>query len=158
MKKSEHEPVTVLVVDDDMTFRQVIAMFLEGQDDISVIACAADGHQALALCLEFAPDVVLLDMNMPGGGIDAIRSINRQLPTTKIVMLTGSDDQEDVYGALRAGASAYVLKAGFMEELGDVIRNTADGAGIFLSPSIASNVLAEFGYPATARPFKNSRP
>ncbi len=155
---SEHELVTVLVVDDDMTFRQVIAMFLEGQDDISVIASAADGHQALTLCLELAPDVVLLDMNMPGGGIDAIRSIHRQLPTTKIVMLTGSDDQEGVYGALRAGASAYVLKAGFMEELGDVIRNTADGAGIFLSPSIASNVLAEFGYPATARPFKNSRP
>ncbi|MDQ1426761.1 MAG: hypothetical protein QOK39_237, partial [Acidimicrobiaceae bacterium] len=97
-------------------------------------------------------------MNMPGGGIDAIRSINRQLPTTKIVMLTGSDDQEDVYGALKAGASAYVLKAGFMEELGDVIRNTVDGVGIFLSSSIASNVLAEFGYPATARPLRKSRP
>ncbi len=157
MKKPEHEPVTVLVVDDDLTFRQVIAMFLQAQDDISVIAEAADGHQALDLCLELAPDVVLLDMNMPGGGIDAIRSINRQLPTTKIVMLTGSDDQEDIYGALKAGASAYVLKAGFMAELGDVIRSTANGVGIFLSPSIASNVLAEFGYPAAARTLRRTR-
>ncbi|HEX3538971.1 MAG TPA: response regulator transcription factor [Acidimicrobiales bacterium] len=140
------ENIAVLVADDDMSFRRVIMAVLSEYDDISVVAEAADGRQALAQCIDLLPDVVLLDVRMPGGGgIEAARSIHRHAPMTKIVMLTCSDDDEDVYQALKCGASGYVLKAGFVHDIASVVRALAQGAGVFLSAAIAAKLLDEFG-------------
>ncbi len=146
VQQAEHEPTTVLIADNDMTFRRLVALFLDDAEDITVIAEAADGDQALAMCLELIPDVVLLDMDMPAGGIGAVQAIHFQLPTIKIVMLTGSDVSEDIYGVLKAGASGYVVKADFVASLATTIRGMARGVGVILSPSIAGRVLADFGY------------
>lgn len=147
MKPLEPMRIAVLVADDDMRFRRVISAILSEHNDITVVGEAADGHRALAQALELVPDVALLDVNMPGGGgINAARTIHRQVPTTRIVMLTCSDDDDDVYGALRAGASGYVLKEGFVDDLAGIIRAMAQGVGVLLSPSIAAKVLEEFGH------------
>jgi two-component system NarL family response regulator len=146
VNRSAPEKIAVLVADDDMRFRRVIRAVLADHVDISVVGEAGDGHQTLAQAMELVPDVILLDVRMPGGGgIDAARAIHRQLPTTRIVMLTSSDDDDDVYRALKAGASGYVLKEGFVEDLAGIIRALAQGVGVFLSPSVASKLLDEFG-------------
>ena len=145
------ENIAVLVADDDMSFRRVIMAVLSEHDDISVVAEAADGRQALAQSIDLLPDVVLLDVRMPGGGgIEAARSIHRHVPMAKIVMLTCSDDDEDVYRALKGGASGYVLKAGFVHDIAGVVRALAQGAGVFLSPAIAAKLLQEFGHTKVA--------
>lgn len=140
------ENISVLVADDDMSFRRVIMAVLSDYDDISVVAEAADGRQALAEAIDLLPDVVLLDVRMPGGGgIEAARLIHRHVPLAKIIMLTSSDDDEDVYRALKGGASGYVLKAGFVHDIASVVRALAQGGGVFLSPAIAAKLLQEFG-------------
>jgi two-component system NarL family response regulator len=138
--------MTVVVADDDPTFRWLVATVLADHDDIVLVGQADDGFQALAQCLELVPDVVLLDLNMPGGGVEGIQSIHEELPTTKIVILTGSADSDDIFSALKAGASGYLLKDGFVEDLADVIRAMSQGVGVFFSPAIAARVLGEFGY------------
>ncbi len=139
------ERIGVLVADDDMRFRRVVAATLADRDDIAVVGEAGDGYAAVAAAIELAPDVVLLDVSMPGGGgIEAARAIHKHVPTTKIVMLTASDTDEDVYGALKAGASGYVLKEGYIGDLAGVIRAMAQNAGVLLSPSVAAKVLDEF--------------
>ena len=107
-------------------------------------------REALALAEEFAPDVILLDLTMPvhwrrhPRRIEAAAAISRQLPTTKIVMLTASDAEDDVYEALRAGAGGYVLKDDCLDDLAGVVRTMAHDRGLLLPPSIAAKVLAQF--------------
>lgn len=130
-----------------MRFRRVVGAMLADEDDIVVVGEAGDGHQAVASAIELMPHVVLLDITMPGGGgIEAARAIHKHVPTTKIVMLTASDVGEDVYGALKAGASGYVLKEGFIGDLAGIVRAMASGVGVLLSPSVASKLLQDFGH------------
>lgn len=129
-----------------MRFRRVVAVVLADEADIVVVGEAGNGHQAVTTAIDLVPDVVLLDLAMPGGGgIEAARAIHKHVPTTKIVMLTASDVDEDIFGALKAGASGYVLKEGFIGDLAAIIRAMAQGAGVLLSPSVATKVLDEFG-------------
>jgi DNA-binding NarL/FixJ family response regulator len=152
MKRHE-ERIGVLVADDDMPFRRVVAATLADRDDIAVVGEAGDGNEAVTAAIELVPDVVLLDVSMPGGGgIEAARAIHKHVPTTKIVMLTASDTDEDVYGALKAGASGYVLKEGFIGDLAGVIRAMAQGVGVLLSPSVAGKVLDDFRHDRTRHP------
>jgi two-component system NarL family response regulator len=138
--------IEVLVADDDARFRRIVAASLADRDDIMIVGEAGDGHQAVAMAMDLAPDVVLLDVSMPGGGgIEAARAIHKHVPTTKIVMLTASDADEEIYLALKAGASGYILKEGFIEDLAGIIRAMAEGAGVLLSPTVAAKVLVEFG-------------
>ncbi|MEA2902426.1 MAG: hypothetical protein QOH36_2313 [Actinomycetota bacterium] len=142
--------ITVLVVDDDPAFRSLVAALLGQEDDIAVVGQAADGKAAMALALELVPDVVLLDLGMPSegggnrGGIEAAGAISRQIPAAKVVMLTGSADEDDVYEALRAGASGYVVKDSSVVDLAGVVRTTAYDLGVLLPPAIATKVLAQF--------------
>src|SRR5437773_4656197 len=103
--------IRVLIADDHALFRKAIQSVLNDEDDIDVIGEAGDGDEAVAMAVEHAPDVVLLDVNMPKrSGIDAARAIKEQLPSAQVVMFTVSDEESDLFEAIKAGASGYLLK------------------------------------------------
>ena len=138
------EPIRVLVCDDHDLFRKGLRMVLEAEEDIVVVAEAADGEQAVARVEELAPDVVLMDVRMPRmGGIDATRVIRQLFPTTRIIVLTVSDEEDDLYGAVKAGANGYLLKEVSIEEVADAVRAVYGGQSL-ISPSLASKLLHEF--------------
>ena len=142
--------ITVLVVDDDDDFRAYVAALLAKEDDIAVVGEAADSTAAAALVPDLVPDVVLLDLSMPSanggnrGGIEAAGAISERVPTAKVIMLTGSAEEDDVYEALRAGASGYLVKNGLLGNLAGAVRTMAHGLGLVLPPAIATKVLAQF--------------
>jgi len=138
------EPIRVLVCDDHDLFRKGLRMVLEAEEDIVVVSEAADGEQAVARVEELAPDVVLMDVRMPRlGGIDATRIIRQLFPTTRIIVLTVSDEEDDLYGAVKAGANGYLLKEVSIEEVADAVRAVYAGQSL-ISPSLASKLLNEF--------------
>ena len=138
--------ITVLVADDEVRFRRVVTALLDGEPDIEVVGQAANGSAAVAMAEEVVPDLVLLDVRMPGemDGVAAAEGIRRVVPTTKVVMLTSSDDEADVFAALKAGAGGYLLKDGLVPDLADGVRVVARDLGLVLSPSVAARLLAEF--------------
>jgi DNA-binding NarL/FixJ family response regulator len=139
--------IEVLVVDDHSEFRRVLCAVLRAEADIAVVGEASDGDEAVAKCLELVPNVVLLDVQMPGtGGIEAARAIKDALPTARVLMLTGSDEEDDLYKALRAGASGYLLKDGALVDLAASVRTAAGGQSV-LSPAMAAKLVAEFDRP-----------
>jgi len=138
------EPIRVLVCDDHDLFRKGLRMVLEAEEDIMVVAEAADGEQAVARVEELAPDVVLMDVRMPRlGGIEATRIIRQLFPATRIIVLTVSDEEDDLYGAVKAGANGYLLKEVSIEEVADAVRAVYEGQSL-ISPSLASKLLSEF--------------
>src|SRR5437870_13428944 len=119
-------------------------MVLESEEGIEVVAEAEDGEDAVAKAEEFAPDVVLMDVRMPRvSGIEATSKIRDVIPTAKILMLTVSDEEEDLYEAIKAGANGYLLKEISIEEVADAIRAVVQGQSL-ISPSMASKLLNEF--------------
>ena len=114
------------------------------EPDLEVVGEAADGIAAIDMAAELAPDVVLMDVRMPGvGGIEATRRIRTEQPMTKVVMLTVSEDEEDLFDAIRAGATGYLLKELSIEEVADTVRAVARGQAL-VSPSMAAKLLTEF--------------
>jgi len=139
------DSIRVLICDDHDLFRHGLRMVLEVEDGIEVVAEAADGEQAVARVEELAPDVVLMDVRMPRmGGIEATRVIRQLFPTTRIIVLTVSDEEDDLYGAVKAGANGYLLKEVSIEEVADAVRAVFGGQSL-ISPSLASKLLNEFG-------------
>jgi DNA-binding NarL/FixJ family response regulator len=142
--KSDVESLRVLIVDDHALFRRGLQMVLEQEPDIEVVGEAADGHEALDKAQELMPDVVLMDVRMPKrSGIEATQEIKDLLPHAKILMLTISDEEADLYDAIKAGASGYLLKEISIEEVADAIRSVWAGQSR-ISPSMASKLLTEF--------------
>jgi DNA-binding NarL/FixJ family response regulator len=140
----DRDTVRVLIADDHALFRRGLNMVLESEEGIEVIAEAEDGEDAIAKAEEFAPDVVLMDVRMPRvSGIEATRQIRDVIPTAKILMLTVSDEEEDLYEAIKAGANGYLLKEISIEEVADAIRSVVQGQSL-ISPSMASKLLNEF--------------
>jgi two-component system NarL family response regulator len=138
------ESITVVIADDHALFRRGLTMVLESEPDIDVVGEANDGHEVVELAEQFMPDLVLMDVRMPGrGGIDAAQAIKDAVPHTKILMLTISDEEEDLYDAIKAGASGYLLKEISIEEVADSIRQVHAGQSL-ISPSMASKLLTEF--------------
>jgi DNA-binding NarL/FixJ family response regulator len=138
------EPVRVLIVDDHALFRRGLQMVLEGETDIDVVGEASDGQEAIERAENTTPDVVLMDVRMPKrSGIEATRTIKDTLPSTKILMLTISDEEVDLYEAIKAGASGYLLKEISIEEVADAVRAVHAGQSL-ISPSMASKLLNEF--------------
>jgi two-component system NarL family response regulator len=141
---STEEPIRVLIADDHALFRRGLNMVLESEAGIEVVAEAEDGEDAVAKAEEFAPDVVLMDVRMPRlSGIEATRKIRDIIPTARILMLTVSDEEEDLYEAVKAGANGYLLKEISIEEVADAIRQVTTGQSL-ISPSMASKLLTEF--------------
>lgn len=144
------ERIRVVVSDDHELFRRGLRMVLEAEEDIEVVAEAADGQEAVARVEELAPDVVLMDVRMPRmGGIEATRLIRQLYPTTRIIVLSVSDEEDDIYGAVKAGANGYLLKEVSIEEVADAVRAVYTGQSL-ISPELASKLLAEFSGPVKA--------
>jgi DNA-binding NarL/FixJ family response regulator len=142
--RDRHEPVRVVVVDDQELFRRGLAMLLAAEDDIDVVGEAADGHEATTLAAAIAPDVILMDVRMPQlSGIEACIAIKSVVPSAKIVMLTMSDEETDLYDAIRNGASGYLLKDASIDQVAEAVRVVAEGQSL-ISPSMAVKLLEEF--------------
>ena len=142
--------IRVLICDDHALFRRGLVMVLESEAGIEVVAEAEDGEEAVRHAAEAAPDVVLMDVRMPKvSGIEATRSIAEVVPTAKILMLTVSDEEEDLYEAVKAGATGYLLKEISIEEVANAIRAVMTGQSL-ISPSMASKLLSEFNNLAKA--------
>src|SRR4051812_7824435 len=138
------EPIRVAVVDDQELFRRGLTMLLGVEDDIEVVGEAGDGVAATELAAATAPDVILMDVRMPkGSGIDACAAIKLVAPTARIIMLTVSDEEADLYDAVKNGASGYLLKQSSIDEVAQAIRVVADGQSL-ISPSMAMKLLNEF--------------
>ncbi|CAJ59965.1 MULTISPECIES: response regulator transcription factor [Frankia] len=141
---SEANPIRVLIVDDHALFRRGLEMVLGQEVDIEVVGEAADGSEAVTMAKEMAPDIVLMDVRMPRrGGIDATSAIKEAVPSAKIVMLTISDEEADLYDAIKAGAMGYLLKEISIDEVAADIRAVYGGQSL-ISPSMASKLLSEF--------------
>jgi two-component system NarL family response regulator len=144
MSKAAGEQIKVLIVDDHALFRRGLQMVLENETDIDVIGEASDGAEAIEQAERTLPDVVLMDVRMPRRtGIEATRAIKDSLPSAKILMLTISDEEGDLYEAIKAGASGYLLKEISIEEVSDAVRAVHAGQSL-ISPSMASKLLTEF--------------
>ena len=138
------EPIRVLIVDDQELFRRGLTMLLSSEPGIEVVGEAGDGVEGTALAERVAPDVVLLDVRMPKRpGIEACLAIKEAVPAAKIVMLTVSDEEGDLYEAVKSGASGYLLKDSSMEQVAQAIRVVADGQSL-ISPSMAVKLIDEF--------------
>ncbi len=134
------EIIKLLVVDDHTLFRRGIVSLLKEQPDFQVIGTADSGPTAVQLCRDVKPQVVLMDVHMPGGGgVDAVAAL-KQMPDVRVIMLTISNKDEDLLGALAAGADGYLLKSAEPDELCQAIRQVAAGKGV-LSPEITARVM-----------------
>ena len=144
VQSSPEDPIRVLIADDHALFRRGLEMVLEAEQDMAVVGEANDGREAYELATELMPDLVLMDVRMPAhGGIGATKLIKDAVPHTKILMLTISDEEEDLYEAIKAGASGYLLKEISIEEVAGAIRSVHAGQSL-ISPSMASKLLTEF--------------
>ncbi len=138
------EPVRVLVVDDHALFRCGIALVLDSEDGIELVGEAVDGVSGLACAAELAPDIVLMDVRMPiMGGIEAARRMAEEVPSARVVMLTVSDDEEDLFEAIKVGAAGYLLKEISIEGVAEAVRSVMRGQTL-ISPSMAGKLLLEF--------------
>jgi len=152
---AESEKITVMIVDDHDMVRRGACDYLEVQPDITVVAQAGTGEEAVRLAQEFVPDVVLMDLVMPGmGGVEATRGVKNVSPRSKIIILTSFHQDEFIFPALQAGAISYLLKDVKASELVEAIRRAARGE-VTLHPKIAGRVINAFRSldPANATPF-----
>jgi DNA-binding NarL/FixJ family response regulator len=141
------EPATSIRVDDDGLVRDGIAAILDGQPSLTVVGRGSTGQDAISLCREIAPDVLLLDIQMPGtNGLDALAEIRRTAPGVAVVMLTTFDTDAYIDQALAHGAAGFLLKNSSYEDLVTAVRSAHSGA-IALSPSITDRVVS--GYVAS---------
>jgi two-component system NarL family response regulator len=138
------DPIRVVIADDHVLYRRGLQMVVSQDDDIDIVGEAGDGKEAIDRTVELLPDVVLMDVRMPHtSGIEACARIKELVPSTKIIMLTMSDEESDLYEAVKAGANGYLLKDVPGEEIADGIRAVQSGDSL-ISPSMASKLLAEF--------------
>lgn len=137
------ELITVLVVDDHKVVRQGVRAFMDTQPDLTVVGEAESGEEAVALAAEHAPDVVIVDLVMPGmDGIEVTRRVKQASPRTQIIVLTSYHQDEHIFPAIRAGALSYLLKDVGPAELADAVRKAAAGEAV-LHPRVAARVVQE---------------
>ena len=149
--------IRVVVVDDHQIVREGLATLLGALDGIDVVGTAADGRDAVHVVTESAPDVVVMDIQMPQlDGIEATRMITGRQPDVRVVMLTMNEDDETVLSAIRAGASGYLLKGSGAEEVQNAIRAAASGGMVFgasLAGRVASYFSGALAQPEEPEPF-----
>jgi DNA-binding NarL/FixJ family response regulator len=142
------EPIRILIVDDQTITRSGLRALLAADPALEVVGEARHGGEAIELAAALQPDVLLMDLRMPGiNGIEATRQIHRESPHIKILVLTVFEDDTSVFPAIRAGAGGYLLKNAEPDELVRAIRTVADG-GVIFSPGIAQKVLGYLSVPA----------
>ncbi len=153
MPPMSDRPIRLVVADDHTLFREGVASLLERVPDVELVGQAASGEEAIELVRAHQPDIVLMDLQMPGlGGIEATRAIAAANAAVGVIMLTMFEDDESVFAAIRAGARGYVLKDADRGSLLRAIRAVASGE-VLLGQAVAQQVLQHFGTaPATAPP------
>ena len=138
------QPIRILIVDDHTLFRRGIADVLSSQEDMEVVGEATDGLEAIQKAKEIVPDVILMDLNMPRcSGLEAIQALQTEMPGIKILVLTVSEMEADLFASVKFGARGYLLKKAEPSELVQAIRHVAQG-GAMVSPLMATKLLAEF--------------
>lgn len=139
-----NEPITVIIVDDHQIVRQGVRDFLETQSDLMVVGEAGTGEEAVRLTSQYIPDVILIDLVMPGGidGVEATRMVKKASPRTQVVVLTSYHEDEHIFPAIRAGALSYILKDISALELADVVRRAARGEAV-INPRVAARLVQE---------------
>lgn len=154
-RSEETNTIRVLIADDQPLQRAGQALILESADDIRVVAEAGNGEQAISLARKHRPDVVLMDVRMPGiGGIEATGIITRDLPGTRVIVLTTFDLDEYAFGSLRSGASAFLLKSTQPEGLVDAVRIVYSGTAVVdprLTRQLIDHYLQRIDEPATGK-------
>ena len=159
MREARPTPIRVLLVDDQRLMREGLRILLELEPDLEVVGEAGDGQAALDAYAALRPDVVLMDVRMPGmDGVEATRRLRERWPEARVIILTTFDDDEYVFEGLRAGALGYLLKDVSGQELAEAVRTVA-ASGALIEPSVARKVLAEFARLAPpARPIEAGLP
>ncbi|PWS46609.1 DNA-binding response regulator, partial [Streptomyces sp. FT05W] len=148
--ESRDDPVRVVVVDDEELVRMALRLVIDGEPDLTVVAEAADGNAALRVVDEQRPDVVLMDVRMPGrDGLDTARELLARPAPPRVLMLTTFDSSDLVLGALRVGALGFVLKDTPPSRILDAVRTVADGNPV-LSPAATARVIAAATGPDSA--------
>jgi two-component system nitrate/nitrite response regulator NarL len=145
------DSIRIVVADDHPLFREGVVTSLGSNPGMSVVGQAETADEAVRLVREELPDLALLDITMPGGGIEAARKIASACPATRIVMLTVSEDEDDLLAAMKAGASGYVLKGVSARELAAVLRSVSAGE-VYVAPSLAFGLLREMSKPRPSDP------
>ena len=130
----------IIIIDDHPLYRSGVVRTLASEPDFKIVGEGGSADDALELCARAKPDIALLDISMPGGGIEAARAISRDYPDVAIAMLTASEEDDDILDAMGAGALGYVLKGVSAQELVSVVRTVAKG-GSYVSPSLAGRLL-----------------
>lgn len=134
--------IRIVVVDDHPLFREGVARTLNSDPNIEVVAEGQNSEDAIKLAQEHLPDVILLDISMPGGGIETAKTISSVCPVVKITMLTVSEREDDVMQSLGAGADGYVLKGVGGKELIDIVKRIYQGES-YITPQLAARMLTE---------------
>lgn len=138
------DKIRVLLVDDHILFREGLAGLISSQPDMEVVGEAGDGLEAVVKAQELKPDLILMDIKMPGcDGVEATRKIKAELPGTTVVMLTVQDDEEELFRALKQGAQGYLLKNIRSKEMIEMLRRTLEG-GAAIDPSLSGELIQEF--------------
>lgn len=141
------DPITVMLIDDHRVVRQGLRDFLELQDDIEIVGEAASGEEGVALAREVLPDVVLMDLVMPGiDGVETTRRLKAASPSTQVIVLTSFADDNKVFPAIKAGAISYLLKDVSPEALAHAIRAAQRNEAV-LHPEVAARLMQEFSTP-----------
>lgn len=147
---AEDRMIRILIVDDHALYRVGMRQILEKEDDFEVVGEAEDGRSALEVALDTSPDIVLMDLTLPSpGGNEATAKIKRELPAVGVIVLSASEDEEDLFASIRSGAAAFILKDVAPDDLVEIIHRVAAGEflindKVFSKPAVASRVLKEF--------------
>lgn len=144
--------IRLAVIDDHPLFREGVIRSLTEMDEFNIVGEGSSKQDALRIAVEHRPDILLLDISMPGGGLDAIPLILEQIPDQKIVMLTVSEASDDLMAALKSGAKGYVLKGVGSRALADIIRSIAAGDS-YVAPTLSARLISESGSGTQINPF-----
>ena len=137
-----NEIIHVLIADDHPLFREGLANIISMEPDFEVVGQAENMQEAITLTGSLLPDLVILDIDMPGGGLNAAETISKASPVTKILILTASDDDDNLMAALKTGVKAYILKGVAARELIRILRAVEDGE-TYVPPALAASLLLE---------------
>ncbi len=152
------EPLRIVVADDHPLFREGVVHSLSSEPDIEIVGEAADGMEAARLAADLLPDLVLMDLTMPkGGGIEATRRIAASVPATAVLILTVSENRDDLLDALKAGARGYVLKGVPSDGLVHAVRAVSNGE-VYITPALATSILHEMTTGDKADPIEQLTP
>jgi DNA-binding NarL/FixJ family response regulator len=149
------ESIQIVIIDDHPLFREGVVNTLQSEPDFEIVGEGTSAGEALRLTGESLPDLLLLDINIPGGGLNVVPKIAAISPVTKIIMLTASEAEDDVVSALKAGARAYVLKGVSARDLRNILRAVHNGEA-YVTPTLAASLLSDLK--AEASGVKKSSP